>query len=151
MKHFLIILTIFIACQFSYAQESDLPIVSVKKSLSDTDFLIAEKLYLKMCSSELYNKQREASLTFVVKLGKMENWDLVENDESFFKWISENLRLTQFKDIEEAIELRKLCFELQEKLEKENNEVFELINSASVDQLKEILKPERLTSSEMHQ
>ncbi len=151
MKYFLLILTVFVSCQFSLAQQGNLHVSTVKKSLSDAEFLIAKEGYLKMCRSDLYKAQREASLEIAIKLAKVQNLDFFEKDEDYSKWISTNLGLTEFKSIEEAIELRKLCVDLQERLEEENSEVFELLSRASVEQAEEILKPERLTFSEISQ
>ncbi len=59
------------------------------------------------------------------------------------------MSLTKFKSIEEAIELRKLCFDLQKQMQIENPEIFESITRATAEQLKEILKPDFVKPSEM--
>lgn len=150
MKQFLIIL-VFFTVQFSIAQDAKSQTQLTKKGLSDIEYIEAKELYLKMCSSELYLEQRKVTLKIVNKFNKVQNLDFLLKDEDFSKWISENLALTQFKNIEEATELRNLCFELQKKLEEENSKVFEFISRATIKQLAEILKPERLTEDERHQ
>jgi len=152
MKNIFLMLAFFSFCQLSMGQESSPPISTDGKGLSDSEFLLAKEGYLKMSYSEAYITHRKATLLMIDKLGEYDNEAFLtffRTDENFSKWISENLKSTKFKSPEEAIELRKLMIDTQEKMIKENAEAFEFLWRATLEQGVEILKPDRLTTSEI--
>lgn len=67
--------------------------------------------------------------------------DSLKTNTLYLKWIEKNIKKTSFKSFEEA----KFAFEEQvrsgEKLKKENEKLFDLIDKASQEQRVEILQP----------
>ncbi len=150
MKNRFLLLTFFIIsnCLLSISQEKNIINTEIKEGLNDVDFLRAKEGYLKMSLSEDYIKLREATISFAIKVGNRINLDVLKTEEDIIGWITENYQLTKFKDAEEGRELVKLTYRLQEKLDKEYKEIFELANKANFTQKKEIYKPESGTESD---
>jgi len=119
-----------------------------KEKLSEADFIKAKDGYFKMSLSEDYKKLREASISFAVKIGNNVDMDSLKSDEALKNWISENYKLTHFKNAEEGIKLIELTYELQAKIERDNPEVFELVLCANAAQRKEIYEPEFATETD---
>jgi hypothetical protein len=149
MKQIILLFTYFILfnCHSSIGQELTVKNTQLDK-LSDADFIKAKDGYLKMSLTEDYKNLREASISFAVKLGRYVDLDSLKSDEALKNWISENYKLTNFKNAEEGIKLIELTYELQAKIERDNPEVFALVLCANASQRKEIYEPEYATSSD---
>lgn len=149
MKNKLFLLTLFILsnCYLSVGQELNV-INSNQSELSDSDFIKAKDGYLRMSLSDDYIKLKEATISFAAKAGTRINLDVLKTEKDIIDWITNNHQLTQFKDAEEGCNLIRLTYRLQEKLDKEYKEIFELAAKGSFAQKKEIYKPEFGTESD---
>lgn len=146
MKKALYIFSIFIfAYNLSIGQELNTISLEKNKGLSEVDFIKAKDGYLKMSLTQDFKNLREASMSLAIKLGDNVDLNSLKSDEALKEWISNNYKLTHFKNAEEGIGLIELTYKLQAKIEKDNPEVFELVLCANVAQLKEIYKPEFAT------
>ena len=153
MKKFYTVIIIgslgIVGCLWALSFAAD-TIITDKKALSDLDFIFAKQEYYKMSKTSLYLSHRRATLQLIESLGdvkisdSIEGLDFMKTKESFSVYISKNLSLTKFKDVNEAIKLRDLCIDLNHQMIKENEKLFELIKGASVEQLIEILEPDQL-------
>ncbi len=138
------ILVIVSSFNVSFAQET--------KGLSDSDNMKAVSGYLKMSKTDTYKAMRDDVRLLAEK---MPNFDggkrVLENDTLFSKWISQNYKSTNFKTPEEAIEIRDHYLEMEKKLMIEYAEIFQLLSRATPIQIREILKPDFVTSSEKYE
>lgn len=144
MLRIIFILVVISYFDVSFAQE--------KKGLSDSEYSKAVSGYLKMSKTDAYKAMR-----YDVRLlaEKMPNFDggktVLENDTLFSKWISQNHKLTNFKTPEEAMEIRNNYLEMEKKLMVEYVEIFQLLSRATRIQIREIIRPDFVTSSEKYE
>ena len=96
----------------------------------------------------MYEELKEAMRTLLDKLKKRRDISFFDTDEAYEKWMSENLALTGYNTVEEAIRFRRYCIDLDKRMMTENAELFELIRRATKEQRTEILKPHRLTPAD---
>ena len=125
-----------------YSQLNKNLTLTEKSELSKTEFLIAKQAYLKMSYSEDYKKKRETIIAIAVKIGINKSFNSIANFEEFEIWIKENIQYTKFKSIDEAKDLMKLSFDLEEKLEIDYPDAFKYLKKASREQLTEIVEPD---------
>lgn len=143
MKNYLFYLVSIFFGNHCFCQGND-TLIS-KTELTDAEFTKAKEGYLRMSKSDLY-LQNDAFIHALVRKiqtnKRIENWDFLDTDESFKKWITDNLSFTGFKSVEEAIELRKKGLDSQKKLNEENSETLSLLERASSAQARIILEPD---------
>jgi hypothetical protein len=139
---YVVALFFFIFFQFSFSQNKNTTDTISKRELSNDEFLKAKEGYLKMSLTENYKKRRDQTAKFVKSMPTITDISFYKNEEDFEKWMTENLKLTSFKTVEEAVAFRKSMVELDEEFYIENIEIFELVGRASIEQLMVILKPD---------
>ena len=66
---------------------------------------------------------------------------LSNNKEDYYLWLEKNLTKTKFKSLKEAIEFTENTDKKTEKMVKENEVLFKLIEKATVEQRMQIMKP----------
>ncbi len=137
MKYLLLLVLFIFSGQIIYAQN-----LEISKSLSDSNFFKAKNNYSQIITTETYKMYRHKSFAFYKKLPHLNNFEYLKDEVAFEKWIITNISLTKFKNVDEAIDMRKTILQLEAKLIDDNLETYELLKQASPEQLKIILKSE---------
>ncbi|MGK4568178.1 hypothetical protein [Flavobacterium sp. 3HN19-14] len=130
------------AVTISNAQSNDIEYMSPVKDLSQDEYLKAIDGYLKMSFTPSYKEYRSKTFSFLGKLPKNLNSEALFTDDAFEKWITEKLKFSKFKSVEEAVKLRKLCIDLKFKLIRDNFDIYKLLGRATPKQVIEIIKPD---------
>ena len=118
-------------------------ITHAQKALSSTELEQAKQGYLDMMKSESYKQIENIDWEFVEKLNGLEIPKEYWPDPALYlKFISDNFQKTKFKNIGEAENLLNIQASLYKKQIADFSTLYDLMKNASVDQLKEILKPE---------
>jgi len=119
---------------------------SSAKGLSDDELSYACKEYMNLIETDIYLEYEKNVRYNADKMKDAFNdkylpLDSLKNDTLYLKWIEKNIKNTGFKSFEEA----KTSFEKQivsqEKMEKENPKLFELIERANTEQRHKIFQP----------
>jgi hypothetical protein len=114
--------------------------------LSSEELSIASNAYLKMIDTEIYIEYQNKTKALAKKIGKVLtlnafNENMIEDKDTFLKWLEKNLKKTNFKTYDEAKELVEDGHNSSEKLKKENSLLFELMKKATPEQIREISQP----------
>lgn len=122
---------------------------STKSGLSKEEFTFACNEYKKMMETPTYLENEKIARYNAEKmhdaLSTLDHKNLpvdsLKTNNLYLKWIEKNIKKTKFKSIDEAKSALENQIASQEKLEKENSKLFELINKATVEQRHQIFEP----------
>lgn len=136
-----LVFTLFLFSSSLSAQDN-LSIYRKKPSpeLGIEDFEKAKSLCIEMVNSKNWEKSDSISLI----LGKkyyLTNPPNYEDHSLYISWITENLHLTKFESIEEAILLESEWKKTNDEINMENSCLYGLLNKASDEQKTVIIKP----------
>ena len=146
---------LLIICLFLYlngnSQTSTLSNVDNSKitGLSEEEFIYACKEYKKMMETDTYlENNKKARLNAEKMYDALSSLDYknlpidsLKNNNIYLKWIEKNIKKTKFKSFDEAKVAIEDQIASQEKLEKENPKLFELLDKATLEQRHTIFKP----------
>jgi len=114
-----------------------------KAGLTEVEFEKAKEDYLKMTQTETYKANKAMMAKLSGKINTYPTPKELRDEKEWSNWITENLSKTKFKNVDEANKLRKSSAELFQKQMDENADLYKMIRMATLEQLHEILKPER--------
>lgn len=114
--------------------------------LSNEEFIYACNEYMKLIKTDSYLEYEKKVRFFA---NKMENAfndkdlpiDSFKNDSLYLKWIDKNILKTKFKSIDEARIALEDQLKSEEKMKKEHEKLFELIDIANPVQRRKIFQP----------
>lgn len=112
------------------------------QGLSPTEFQKLRSDYVKMTKSEDYVSMRAKSKELAAKLNQAKDWESFKSDDTWNKWIIENISKTKFSSIEEANHLRNQMFELTRKNQIDYRDMWQRFRQASQQQRIELLAAE---------
>lgn len=146
MDKYILLAFIFIS-QILFSQEIKSDYADIKATeLSSDDLKKAVEGYKKLVISKTYLELNTVMLK-LVEGNAVPEMDIIISEESYLKWITENISKTTFDNIEEPIALRKSYLNLEIKLKDENSEIYNLIDRANLEQKKIILKPNKYNAN----
>jgi hypothetical protein len=125
---------------FATAQEG--PQTRQTPGLSDADLMKAKELFIKMIDSDEYSNNEKLNAQFFSLLPKNFDSAFLETDAGFRAAISQRLKDSKFKSVEDAGNWRQRMLDSETAIEVNNPEVFRLMRLANKEQLREIYKPE---------
>lgn len=137
---FCILLFLTLFCQTTFSQsENQLS----KKGLSNVDLKKACDGYIKMMETETYILHQKKTKEFAEKMNQtLTSAPLdITNKDFFYKWLEENITKTKFKSVEEAKVYIDDMVSTSDKMEKENEVLYNLIKRATIEQIREIRMP----------
>jgi len=111
-----------------------------QRELGSADFEEAKMLFKKMQESPNWKKADSISKSLAPRYAGLIP-PAFSNDSLYIPWIKENLYLTKFGSLDEVLALRNEWKKTNVEVHKENSALFELMNKASVEQLKVIYRP----------
>ncbi|MBF6640217.1 hypothetical protein IVB69_01865 [Flavobacterium sp. J49] len=114
-----------------------------KVGLTEVEFEKAKEDYLNMTLTETYKANKIIITKLIGKLNGLATPKDLSDENVWLNWVTENLSKTKFKNIDEAIKLRKLYVESFQKQWNENADLYQIMKKATLEQIHEILKPER--------
>jgi hypothetical protein len=132
-------LSLFFSVFFSQAQDCSFHEKPIRE-LDKADFEKAKSLFIKMLDSPNWKKNDSLSIMLATKYYRADRPEF-ESESLYTSWIKENLHLTKFASIDEAIFLENELKKTGDEINKENLPLYELLDRASVEQNKIIIKP----------
>ena len=117
-----------------------------KIEITKEEFIYACNEYKKMIETNAYLDNEKKTRNFADKIGDLLNkknlpLDSLKNKKMLLQLISENIKITKFKTIEEA----EICLDDMlssgDRLEKENKHLYELMSRATPEQKRKIVQP----------
>jgi hypothetical protein len=113
--------------------------LKVYKKISQDDLKKEYEALQKSLSHKIFI---EASNNFISKMKFNDDIKLIESEVTLLKWISDNISITEFSNIEEATEEWKIIIELKSNEIVENKNFYNLIKDATEEQLINVFTPE---------
>lgn len=133
-------LSLLLVVGSGYAQQVDSCIAPANRSLSEEDYQRAKLLYVKMLDSRNWKRVDSISTILAMKYWKTQPPEFMD-EAVYYTWIKENLHLTKFSSVDEAISMEQEWRNADNEVNKENVYLYELLHKASVEQIRAIMKP----------